>query len=71
MLAAFEKPAAFGQNLELGEPILNSMKFILTTFLMNELKNLTEKRRLNARCSRETSHAFEAISPIIYSLFQN
>ena len=71
MLAALEKPEAFGQNLELGEPILNSMKFIVTAFLMNELKNLTEKRRLNARCSRETSHTFEAISPIIYSLFQN
>ena len=71
MLAALEKPAAFGQNVKLGGPILNSTKFIVTAFLKNELKNLTEKRRLNARCSRETSHAFEAISPIIYSLFQN
>ena len=55
MLAALEKPAAFGQNVKLGGPILNSTKFIVTAFLKNELKNLTEKRRLNARCSRETS----------------
>ena len=38
MLAALEKPAAFGQNLKLGGKNLNSMKFIMVALLKNEFE---------------------------------